>query len=299
MAYKIHQFDALVLSDYQQDGDVQNMGTGEALTSFQQLPNGTYYDHYGSSKSPQGIRPIRKKCVLWGDTTAELREAMDDIRAKIGVRGKLTVQFGDGTLRWQWARLASVDMPEDVDASQVTLTCDMEWITAAQHWYEIINSPEEWTVGDGTWVMGDGTAELGENGTSVTLSATGATGTAPPAGGTTQTVNLTHYGNIAATNLIFTITAGSAAITAVKIANGTTGESFYFSASVAAGDVLVVDCGAMSVTNDAVNAYSSFVPGNRARWMTLASGANVLTVTVNGNAGVDGTFAIEYYDHFA
>lgn len=299
MAYRIYNFDGLSLSEYHQDGDTQNMGTGDALTKFQQLPNGTFYDFYGSNKSPQGIRPIQKRCVLFADTSALLKTAMDNVRAKLGVRGKLTIQYDDDTLRWQWARLKTADMEEEWNAGVTINPCYMEWVTAAQHWYEIINSPVEWTVGDSTWVLGDGTAELGENGTSTTLTATGATGTAPPAGGTTQSIALQHGGNIPATNMVWTVTAGTTTITAIKISNGATGESFYFNHAITAGEVLVIDCGAMNVTVDGVNHYADFTPSNRGRWMRLISGGDVITVTVNGNTSADGTIAVEYYDHYA
>lgn len=298
MSYRISAFDALELPHLRTLEQEHDMGTGAALTSFQQLPNGTFYDNYGSAKSPQGIRPLILQGWLVEETEAALRTALDALRKKLGVRGKLTVHFEDDRLRWQWARLVDVETPSRT-AHLRSCPVELTFQTAAQHWYEIVNSPAEWTVGDGTWVLGDGTAELGENGTQVTLTATGATGTAPPAGGTTQAVAITHNGNIDATNLVFTITAGTTAISAVKIANGTTGENWYFSATVSAGNILQVDCGAMSITNNAVNAYANFTPSNRARWMTLDPGANTLTVTVNGNGAVNGTFAIEFYDHFA
>lgn len=299
MAYRIHNFDGLQLSEYLQDGDSQNMGTGEALTKFQQLPNGTFYDFYGSNQSPQGIRPIQKRCLLSADTSALLKTAMDNVRAKLGVRGKLTVQYDDGTLRWQWARLKTADMEEEWNAAATINPCYMEWVTAAQYWYEIINTPTEWTVGDSTWVLGDGTAETGENGTEETLTATGATGTGPPAGGTTQTINTTHGGNINAINMIWTITVGTNTITAIDFENTTTSESFYFNHAITTGEVLVIDCGAMNVTVDGVNHYADFTPDNRARWMKLVSGANAITVTVNGNAAQDATIGLEYYDHYA
>lgn len=292
--YRIYAFDGIEIPDYDAD---HNLGTGAALVSFQQLPNG-FYDNYGTADSPQGIRPIVARGKIVETTATSMLTELDALRKKIGKRGKLTLRFDDGTLRWQWARLVDVDIPADKHfrlMSEFTLT----WITAAQHWYGIIVSPDEWTVGDGTWVMGDGTAELGENGTETTLTATGATGTAPPSGGTTQTITVTNGGNKTATNIVFTITAGTNNISAIKVANDTTSENWYFSTTVSAGNILSVDCGAMNVTNNGANAYANFVPSNRARWMTLDPGTNTLTVTVNGNGAQDGTFAIEFYDHYA
>jgi hypothetical protein len=292
--YRIFAFDGIEIPDYDAD---HNMGTGAALTSFQQLPNG-FFDNYGTADSPQGIRPIVARGRILHDTAAEMRTTLDALRKKIGKRGKLTVQFDDGSLRWQWARLVDVDIPADKQfrlMSDFTLT----WITASQIWYGVVTTSDEWTWGDLAWTFGDGTAEIGESGYSTTLTATGATGTAPPSGGTSQSFTLSNGGNKTATNISITVTAGTTAVTACKFTNDTTGDTFYFSASVSAGNVLVINCGAMAVTNNASNAYSSFVPGNRAVWFTLAPGDNTITILVNGNTAADGTIAFEYYDHYS
>jgi len=174
-------------------------------------------------------------------------------------------------------------------------------------WYGIIVSDTAWVWGDGSWVWGDGTAEFGANGTEEALTATGATGGPPPGGtlpGTTQEVVVTNGGNIPATNVVFTITAGSTTTTdiihGVKISNAESGYSWYWTGTLDISTALIVNCGSMSVTNAGANAYSTFVPSNLATWEALAVGTNTFTVTVEGNdVGLAATIAVEYYDHWA
>jgi hypothetical protein len=82
--YRIFAFDGIEIPDYNAD---HNMGTGAALTSFQQLPNG-FFDNYGTADSPQGIRPIVARGRILHDTAAEMRTTLDALRQKIGKRGQ-------------------------------------------------------------------------------------------------------------------------------------------------------------------------------------------------------------------
>lgn len=189
MAYRILSFDGLLLPEYIQESDFQDMGTGEALTAYLQLPGGGWYDQYRDLPSPQGIRPIVKNCMLWGETAAELKENLDDLRGKIGWPGRLVVAYDDGSLRWQWARLKRVVAPRPEKAKSKWLPMRLEWETVAQCWYGIIAVPDEWTWGDGSWLWGDGTAEFGQNEHSYTIVAS------------PDTIEMEHAGNIPARNI--------------------------------------------------------------------------------------------------
>lgn len=290
MAYVIHQFDGLVVPKAIQQGDVQNMGTGAALSSFQQLPGGGFYDNYGSARSPQGIRPITKSGIIHATTAAGIVAELDALRLKLGVRGKLTIKMADGSMRWQWARLVSADVPRPAEAAGLWLPFDLQWVTAAQVWYGIVSSPSAWVWGDGSWVWGDGTITFGANGTEETLTATGAT---------TQALTLNNGGNIDATNVQVTVTAGTNSITAITWTNATSGYSWTWTGTVTAGNALVIDTGSMSVQNNGNNAYSGFTPSHKRIWDVLSPGDNSITVTVTGNGAADGTIGAAYYDHYA
>lgn len=188
MSYVLKLFDGLLIPEEIQRGDSQDLGTGSALTSFLPLPGGGYYDNYQDRKSPQGIRPLSKLGLFWG-THSELRELLDDWRAKIGVRGRLTIEYDDGSLRWQWARLQDVSTPRPSNAKGGWLPFTFTWITAAQNWRGVVYGEEDWTWGDESWVFGDGSAEMGVGAQTFTLA------------DADERITVTHNGNIDAPNV--------------------------------------------------------------------------------------------------
>lgn len=211
MAYELRLFDELVISPYLMPADQQDIGTGAALTSFMSLPGGGFYDNYRSRRSPQGIRPINKSGILWGNA-AELKAQIDAWRGKIGKRGKLTVQFDDGSMRWQWARLQDFSAPRPGSAKGGWLAFSATWITAAQNWRGVVRAGG-WTWGDDTWVFGDGSAEFGVGAYTFDIS----TGLI--------LVPLMHNGNIDATNLKLTVNL-SGTWKDLVITNTVTGQLF-------------------------------------------------------------------------
>ena len=235
MAYIIYAFDGLEIPFYLSSGDEQDMGTGQALTSFAQLPGGGFFDNYGRRKSPQGIRPITKSGMVAADSAAEARAMLDTLRAKIGVRGKLTLLFDDGSMRWQWARLQSVSTPRKAADKNNWFAFDMTWISAAQHWYGIVY-PADWTWGDGSWVFGDGTAEYGTSTHTTTAE---------------DPVAISHNGNIDAVNVTISVTFTGGGNAGFSITNdaATAGNRLEYldeDTPVAPSDVLVLDCSARS-----------------------------------------------------
>lgn len=303
MSYFIYAFDGLELSSYAQLNDEQNMGTGQALTSFIQVPGGGFYDNYGSNRSPQGIRPITKNMVLVGDTSAALLTALDAMRAKLGVRGKLTVQYDDGSLRWQWARLTSANTPRTRYAVGNLLPCELTFITASQIWYGVVVTDPQWSWGDLSWTFGDGTVELGESGTSTTMTATGATGS-PPAGGTTQDIVLANNGNRDVINLIIHATAaGGSTFAGITFTNTTNGYVCYYEGTINTTKTLRIDTGAMTVRHNNsgsyADAYANFTANDVRNWLPLSPGNNTIRLAVAGNATQLGTIAFEYYHHYA
>lgn len=233
MSYIIYAFDGLEIPPYLTDGDTQDMGTGQALTSFAQLPGGGFFDNFGRRKSPQGIRPITKTGIMLALDAADARARLDSLRAKIGVRGKLSLLFDDGSMRWQWARLQNVSTPRRMNDKGPHFAFEMTWISAAQHWFGVV-FPADWTWGDGSWTFGDGTAEFG------TSTYTGTVDDPP---------TITHNGNIDAVNVTITVTFSGNDYAGFFVTNGaaTAGNRIEYldeDTAVADGDVLVLDCGA-------------------------------------------------------
>src|SRR5690606_5561330 len=111
MAYRIYAFDGLQLSQYLQDGDEQSMGTGSAVSAYLRLPGG-WFNHFSGLRAPQGLRPITKKCLLVGDDDDDIQDQIATLRTKIGIEGKLTIEWSNGDLWWQWATLKECDTPQ-------------------------------------------------------------------------------------------------------------------------------------------------------------------------------------------
>lgn len=286
MTYRVRLFDGLPLPEYITRGDQQTMGSGSALTAFLQLPGGGYYDNYQHRKSPQGIRPISKSGLFYG-TAAELRAELLAWRAKIGVRGRLTVEFDDGLLLWQWARLQDVDAPRPAAAKSHWNPVTFTWITAAQNWRSFVHEEGVWTWGDGEWAFGDGAAGFGVGVETFTLTSA------------TQTVTVTHNGTIDAPNVALRFTI-PAAWEIIRIVNETTGQNISMGRpTTAIGPLFELDAGArrMVIGDAEVTLASAVRAGNTVVVQTAAAHGLVegMTVRLSGTGLYDG----DYYPIYA
>lgn len=225
MAYQIIAFDGLATPIYLQRGDEQNMGTGSAQTDFRQTPGGGFYRMRRAARSPQGIRPVTKSGVLWGESAADLRAQLDAWRAKIGVYGRLTVRFFDGSLRWQWAELQDVDAPVAASNKGNYVPISLTWQTAAQHWNGR-ERDEGWTWGDLSWIFGDGQAEFGQASYEYTLAA-----------GTQNNVTVVVGGNLDVSGLTILYTP-AATQSNITVLNQRTGQRLAWTGTLVAGEAL-------------------------------------------------------------
>lgn len=284
MSYRIRMFDTLVLPEERQRDDTQNMGTGSAMTSFSRLPGGGFYDNYGDRRRPQNIRPITKECLITGSTEADMLTNLDALRAKLGERGKLTVEYGDGSLRWQWAILTDVDTPRRWVGP--ILPCRLRFVTAAQHWYGIDNSLEEWTWGDLSWVFGDGTASFGGYLETETITSNA------------QTVSVTHSGNIRARNLFIRITEGATANGTLTITNQTTRQALVCTTARGANDIVIFNMADLSAWHYDVSTEQTAtqITSSLGYILVFTGAAHGLTVGdyayVDGSSNFDGVHRV-------
>jgi len=97
---------------------------------------------------------------------------------------------------------------------------------------------------------------------------------------------------------VFTLQAATSPITSVSMADEASSIDWTWTGSVAAGQSLTIDCGAFSVQNNGVNAYSSFVLNNDHAsdyWCAILPGTeNEFTVTVEGD--LSGFSIMDWYD---
>lgn len=267
MAYALTEFDGLTLPAYKESSQTDDLGTGQALTSYARMPGGGWYDNYGSGVAPLGLDPIVKESRLIETSTGNLRTALDNLRAKKGKRGVLKATFHDGTIRWLYARLVDVDHPAlrgHLQSADVRL----EFVPEGGVWFA--NSQASYT------------------------------GTLTATGGGNQDVVVANAGNVNVTDLVVQVTAGTSTITALTIANTTASYTVSFSGTIATTKALAVDVGALSVLNDGANAYSNFTPStSKAQWLLLQPGNNTIRFTVTGNATANASYSITYYSTYA
>ncbi len=263
MAYRIVAFDALPVPEYIRAGDNQDMGTGSALTSFLPLPGGGFYDNYQDRKSPQGIRPLSKSGLFWG-TDDELEAEINAWRAKIGVRGRLAVEWDNGALRWQWARLQDVSCPRPREAKGGWLPFTFTWITAAQNWRGVVYGEEGWTWGDGSWFFGDGSAEMGVGSQTFTNLSNG------------QFVTITHNGSIDASNVLLRLNVVGEWDN-LTIVNYTTGQQININRDAPSSIPMIeIDAGARAM----------YAVGPVITTTTMTRIQNTLSITTNGAHGL-------------
>lgn len=291
--YEIISFDGVTVPPYLQRGDEQNMGTGSAQTDFRQIPGGGFYRMRRTKRSPQGIRPVTKSCVIWGDSAADARAQLDAWRQKIGVYGKLTVRFFDGSQRWQWAELQDVDAPVAASVKGPYVPLSLTWQTAAQYWNGLVY--RAWTVGDGSFVLGDGTAQLGQQDIRFTLD-----------GPKASMVTVVNNGNIDVTGLVIHYTSDSGiAQNPVMITNLHTGQYVICNTGIEVSD-LRIDTYSKAVARVGWGVESDITqinrgqPGVAVRTVFHTSGYHYLSVgqrveiSGTGEPGFDGVWLIEY-----
>lgn len=202
--------------------------------------------------------------VVTDDYTVDLRDKVDTLKAKIGRRGLLIRQReDDGSTQWKQTRLLAINHTRTV--RDIDRFADLEVIMEAT---------------GGAWKS--------STATTTTASLTAATLTA---------VVVTSAGMEEVRDAVITLTANGGTVTAVEFVLNSD-QHFTWSGSLLNGNSLVIDTGAMTVTNNNVDAYTGFaLSGDHTidGWLQLSPTNNTLYVTVTG-AGAD--LSIEHYDQW-
>ena len=120
--------------------------------------------------------------------------------------------------------------------------------------------------------------------------------------GNINTKTVANSGNYYVVNPIITLTAGSTNITEAIIQKmSSTGATIlnelYFTGTLLAGNALVIDCGALTVLNNGVDASADFDTGTshkEAPWFTLWPSNNTVRVTLTGGS-TDSVLDVDFY----
>ncbi len=283
--YRLIRFGLIELEHYNQ---VDVIGSGAAPYAYQTLPEGGALDHFGNRQTHPGAVERTKSLRLRGDTEAALETLYFQLLALRGKRDRLYRRTASGDIHWQYARLVEVAAMRSFEQTKFRFIQDLDlrFVTQEAFWRGDLG---------GVWYLDSGeyldTGLAFDSGETYTLDGS------PKA----ITISIgTDAGRAPTRALQMRVTAGSAPITSITIARAG-GESLTFGASIAAGDVLLIDTGSMQVTNDGVDAYDDLTlspTADLASWFALAPGSNALTVTYTGG-GTGSTIAFQYYEAWA
>lgn len=191
-----------------------------------------------------------------GIYSASVQTNVDALMGLLGQRLQLWREVeSGGALQWKYARLLSCRWERDVEQSRHAEITSE--FEAVGYWKSSAQS----------------------------TTSRSSTGTLTPTGGGLARVY----------DAVITFTASSTGTKTIRMQDSASGIDWTFSASVTNTQVVTIDCGAFSVLNNAVNAYSSFTL-NAAHasdyWCAILPGANTFTFTLTGA----GTVQIAWYD---
>lgn len=282
MTYRIERFGSLELAVFDVTDDVGTFPTRSALIP---LPGGGFYDLYGGEDAPRDNTIIRRRMSFFEDTKADLVEAYYDLRAMVGKREKLYRRRADGTTEWCYARLRTVNA-QRVARNHFFQPVECIWEMVSDIWYGELHG-SVWTFDSGeffdTGLFFDPTTD-----TLFALDAVPKSCACP------------NDGNRVVNNAIITITAAGSAITEVTIISVSAGISLKYVGSIAAGEALVINCGAKSVKDNGVDSYSGFTLESghtQEEWLPLEPGTTTLSISRTGGNN-SSTARIAYADGY-
>lgn len=238
---------------------VDDLSTGSAESSIQRTLGGTF-DLARSERRLPLVRSVVHEGMYTAQSAAALYTQVQALRGMLGKKAQLIRRRHDGANQWTEARLLGIDEP----------------IRVEEHFAHVANIRATFAVAGAVWRSATTTASTIAIGQGLTL-ATIANGGLEPV-----------------SDAILTITAITS-ITSLSIELGDAHISY--TATIQAGETLIINCGTLSVINDGVGDYDHLVleaDHTVSGWLELAPGSNGITITANGT----GTLGIEFYEQF-
>lgn len=265
MAYKLTQF-----STYQIPEAVGDRGYHEFILSGRRSPlvdlPGGVWDAYGDDAPPRRGSVLVADCMLTATAASGVQSQLDTWQSLIGERESLERKGEDCSTHSVTARLINVEAPRS-GGQNLLLPIKLTFETADPHW----------------------------RGATASETVSLVTSTSP----TTMTVS--NSGNYTINDPIITISAGATAITwlALLVRSDTSGSWQTWincTGTIASGESLVIDCGALTVEDNGSDAYADFSLNDSHlidSWCELAPGANEVSFIHVGGA-TNGSISFAY-----
>lgn len=275
MTYTLTEFASVALPTMM---PIEDVGSGKAMTRPLQSP-GKLFDPLRADRAVIGKGQIDRQSLIHSTTEAVRVSEYKTLRGLLGVRGRLhRQQDGEATSEWVVARLVQATSRRSVKDYN---HCEIRMIFEKYSPYWRDQAPVgEWYLNDGE-VLNDGLV-LDSEETTFTLDVS------------PKTLAVTNDGNAILIGLKFHLVAGSANITALKIATDET--EIDYTGTIAAGQGLLIDCGARSVLNNGSNDRANFSLGSGHiinEWFRLHPGESPVTITITGGS-TDSTISFGY-----
>lgn len=253
-------------------------GTAGSQARYVQTATGQAFDAHGTDQAPaQYPYELPLRCEVIATSLVTMRNTIAQLRQLRGKRQQLWRALNDDTQQWAYARLLRVPQMHEWN-NVYHQPIDLQFMVETP-WYGTAAE----VSGAGGGIDYDG------------LSTVGAEEDASIADGGSFTVTLPTY-SADVTDLTLTLTAGSLDITAFTLTNTTLSMALAFTGTITAGDSLIVDTGAWSVTNGGADAWADLTPpATEQSWLRLTAGANVFTIAMTGGS-TDSTLVLAYYE---
>lgn len=235
-------------------GEIVRTNFGNTVTRAVRLPgmDGTF-DEMGGDRNPSEAGDVRCRFALVAGTPDDMADQIDAVMAMAqSGRAALTIETQSGDQRWTWAKVNNISLPIEPDvysARLVEVTVDFQ-VTLPVWFSTSADSPQT-----------------------------------EACSGVATTFQVVNAGNAAAIPVI-TITAGAGGladgVTLQQLA-GSSPDVIHDGEALAAGDVLVIDCRALTVTKNGADAYGVEFAAGHPAWLRLIPGSSQIKVALGAS----------------
>ena len=257
------------------------------------LPNlSGAFDELGVEPAPTETGNIKLSYQLIAINRQQITEMRDAVSALAGwgLR-KLVMQPANQSLpqRYTYARLQNDPMAENAKTRDLIQRVSIDWMVPYPRWMQDVATGTPWGTapwGGFAWGGNWPSYSVGSAATSGDVWGGKAWGSLVWGRNQEIELSLTNNGNaVSLIRLLFTCSdAASSGITIERIEKGIAKETISYTGSIAAGQILDLNCRALRVTLDGTAAYNNLTYTHPA-WLRLMPGTNTLRVTLHSGGG--------------